>query len=69
MLNLGMNAQFRYKIALPMGVNLHPRGEHALSMAVGTLRAALSVATATVRAALPVGVTLLPWRELLLAWQ
>jgi len=69
MLNLGTNAQFRYDIALPMGVNLHPRGEHALSVAVATLRAALSMATATVRAALPVGVTLLPRRELLSAWQ
>jgi len=28
MLNLG------YEIALPVGVNLHPRGEHALSVAV-----------------------------------
>jgi len=39
MLILGMNAHFWYKIALPMGVTLHPRGEHALSMGVDTLRA------------------------------
>jgi len=63
MLNLGTNAQFRYEIALPVGVNLHPQGEHALSVAVGTLRAALSMATAMVRAALPMGVTLLPQGE------
>jgi len=53
MLNLG------YEIALPVGVNLHPQGEHALSVAVAALRAALSVATATLRAALSVGVNLL----------
>jgi len=46
MLNLG------YKIALPVGVNLHPQGEHALSVAV----AALPVAVAMLRAAFPVGV-------------
>jgi len=63
-LNLG------YEIALPVGVNLHPREEHALSvavaalsMAVATLRVALSVATAMPRAALSVGVNLLPWGE------
>jgi len=52
-----------YKIALPVGVTLHPRGEHALSVAVTMLRAALSVATATLRAALSVGVNLLPQGE------
>jgi len=57
MLNLG------YEIDLSVGVTLHPRGEHALTMAVVTLRAALSLATATVRAALPMGVTLHPGRE------
>jgi len=57
MLNLG------YKIALPVGVNLHLRGEHAISVAVATLRTALSVATATLRAALSVGVNLLPRGE------
>jgi len=46
------------KIALPLGVNLHPRREHALSVAVDTVRAALAVSTATLRAALSVGVTL-----------
>jgi len=36
MLNLG------YEIALLVGVTLHPRGEHALPVAVATLRAALA---------------------------
>jgi len=40
MVNLG------YEIALPVGVNLHPQGEHALIVAV----AALSMAVATLRA-------------------
>jgi len=48
----------RYEIALPQGVNLHPRQEHALSVAVDMVRAALAVSTATLRAALSVGVTL-----------
>jgi len=36
-------AHFRYKIALPMGVNLLPRREHVLSVGVDTDRAALTV--------------------------
>jgi len=57
---------FGYKIALPVGVNLHPWREHALSVAVAALPvavaalpvavAALPVAVAMLRAALPVGV-------------
>jgi len=64
MLILGTNAHFWYEIALPVGVTLHPRGEHALSMSTPTLRAALSVSTPTLRAALSMGVS---WR-LLSAW-
>jgi len=51
------------EIALPVGVNLHPQGEHALSVAVDTDRAALAVSTAMLRATLSVGVNLLPRGE------
>jgi len=40
---MGRAAHFRYKIALPVGVNLLPRWEHALSMGADTDRAALAV--------------------------
>jgi len=58
MLKRGTNAQFRYKIALAVDVNLQPWQEHALSVGVDTARAALSMSTPTDRAALSVGLNL-----------
>jgi len=52
MLNLGSES------ALCVGVILHPRQEHALSMGVDMVRAILSVSTPMDRAALSVGVNL-----------
>jgi len=50
MLNLGSQS------ALSVGVILHPRREHALSVGVNTARAALSVSTPMDSAALTMGV-------------
>jgi len=47
MLKRGTNAQFRYEIALAVGVKIKTQIEPALSMAVDTDRAALTVSAAT----------------------
>jgi len=54
-----------YEIALSVGVKIETRIEHALAVAVDTVRAALSVSTATAKAALSVGVKIEVRRKLL----
>jgi len=54
-----------YRIALAVGVKIETGIEHALAVAVDTLRAALAVSTAMARAALSVGVKVKVQQELL----
>jgi len=54
-----------YEIALAVGVKIETRIEHALAVAVNTVRAALAVSTATAKAALSGSVKVEVRRELL----
>jgi len=49
-LQISTNALFRSEIALAEGLKIETRREHALAVAVDTVRAALAVSTATARA-------------------